>query len=157
MTPLPRSGLDRHVVRYIFRDDETSIKIKFALFRGVGIGGGEENRPKTLFFFRGKRHDNKILKVQILLSRNYFCCHCAGSNLSPSLASLLCFLCKKQKPVQTRSSYRRGSGALSSPFSILFGSSWFNLLPIAKSLLIWRVAQDVTDRSAIDSSQGHML
>ena len=32
------------------RDGETTIKIKFALLRGVGLGGGEENRPKTLFF-----------------------------------------------------------------------------------------------------------
>ena len=37
------------------------------------MGGGEENRPKHcfFFFFRGKRHDNKILKMQILLSRNF--------------------------------------------------------------------------------------
>ena len=38
--------------------------------RGVGRGGREEICPKTLFF-RGIRHDNKILKVQILLSRNF--------------------------------------------------------------------------------------
>ena len=36
-----------------------------------GLGGREENRPETLFFFHGERHDNKILKVQILLSRNF--------------------------------------------------------------------------------------
>ena len=34
-----------------FRDGETTIKIKFALLRGVGLVGREENRPKTLFFF----------------------------------------------------------------------------------------------------------
>ena len=31
------------------RDSETTIKIKFAPLRGVGPGGREENRPKTLF------------------------------------------------------------------------------------------------------------
>ena len=51
---------------------ETPIKTKFALLRGGLLGGREENFPKTLFsFFRGKRHDNTILKVQILLSRNF--------------------------------------------------------------------------------------
>ena len=35
------------------------------------MGGGRGKSPKTLFFFRGKRHDNQILKVQILLSRNF--------------------------------------------------------------------------------------
>ena len=34
----------------IFRDGETTIEIKFALLRGVGLGGREENRPKTLIF-----------------------------------------------------------------------------------------------------------
>ena len=49
------------------------MKMKFTLFRGVGRGGREENCPKMLFFFffHGKRHDNKILKVQIILSRNF--------------------------------------------------------------------------------------
>ena len=32
------------------RDGETTIKIKFALFEGVGLGDREGNRPKTLFF-----------------------------------------------------------------------------------------------------------
>ena len=50
------------------RESETTIKIKFALFRGGGQGGREENCPKR-YFFRGKRHDNKILKVKMLLSR----------------------------------------------------------------------------------------
>ena len=55
------------------RDGETTIKIKFSLFGGGGLGGREEDRPNAVF--RSKRHDNKILKVQILLSRS----HCAGS------------------------------------------------------------------------------
>ena len=54
-----------------FREGETTIKIKIAFFRGGGgQGGREENGPKR-YFFRGKRHDNKILKVNILLSRNF--------------------------------------------------------------------------------------
>ena len=53
----------------IFRDSETTRKIKFALLMGVGRGGREENCPKTLGFL-GKRHDNKIWKLQILLLRN---------------------------------------------------------------------------------------
>ena len=40
-----------------------------AFLRGRAIGGREENRPERCS--RGKRHDNKILKVQILLSRNF--------------------------------------------------------------------------------------
>ena len=54
------------------RENETTIKIKFALFRGGGwgwAGGREENCPKR--YFHGKRHDNKILKVKILLSRSF--------------------------------------------------------------------------------------
>ena len=46
-------------------------KVQSALLMGVGLGGREENRPKTLFFFSGKHHDNQILKVHILLSRNF--------------------------------------------------------------------------------------
>ena len=53
---------------HIVRDGETTIKIKFAVLRGWAFGGREENRPKNAVF-RGKRHDNKILKVRILLSR----------------------------------------------------------------------------------------
>ena len=53
-----------------FRESETTIKIKFA-FSGVGgQGGREENCPKR-YLFVGKRHDNNILKVNILLSRNF--------------------------------------------------------------------------------------
>ena len=32
------------------RDGETTIKIKFSLFEGRGLGGREENRPKMLVF-----------------------------------------------------------------------------------------------------------
>ena len=47
------------------------------------MGGREENRPKCCFF-RGKRHDNRIiLKVQILLSRN-----CVVIAQAPTLAPL---------------------------------------------------------------------
>ena len=40
------------------RESETTIKIKFAFFRGGGQGGREENCPKLYFY--GKRHDNKF-------------------------------------------------------------------------------------------------
>ena len=53
----------------LFRESETTIKIKFVFFRGGGQGGREENCPKR--YFRGKRNDNKNLKVRILLSRNF--------------------------------------------------------------------------------------
>ena len=63
------------------RDDN---KNKICAFRGRGGQGGRaENCPKR--FFHRKRHDNKILKVKILLSRNFVvmaqapkwgCCHC---------------------------------------------------------------------------------
>ena len=53
-----------------FRESETTIKIKFAIFRGGWAGGQRGKFSKTLFF-HGKRHDNKILKVNILLSRNF--------------------------------------------------------------------------------------
>ena len=52
------------------RDGETTIKIKFSLFEGGG-GLGAERKTVQNAAFRGKRHDNKILKVQILLSRNF--------------------------------------------------------------------------------------
>ena len=52
----------------IVRESETTIKIKFALFRGVGRGA--ERKIVQNAIFHGKRHDNKILKVKILLSRN---------------------------------------------------------------------------------------
>ena len=51
------------------RDGETTIKIKFSLFEGGGHGVERKIAQNTVF--RGKRHDNEILKVQILLSRNF--------------------------------------------------------------------------------------
>ena len=59
----------------ILRGGDNKNKI-FDFLGGGGRGGGalgaeRKISSKTLFFFfRGKRHDNKILKVQILLSRN---------------------------------------------------------------------------------------
>ena len=50
------------------RDCETTIKIKFAHLRGGGEELGAERKivqKRCFFFFRGKRHDNKMLKVQI--------------------------------------------------------------------------------------------
>ena len=52
------------------RDGETTTKIKFSLLRGGGPWG-QERKIAPNACFRGKRHDNKILKVQILLSRNF--------------------------------------------------------------------------------------
>ena len=57
------------VMHFQRRRDDNKNKI-FGFFGGGGLGGREENRPKRLYF-RGKRHDNKILKVLILLSRNF--------------------------------------------------------------------------------------
>ena len=53
-----------------FRESETTIKIKFAFFQG-GVGRGAGRKIVQNAIFRGKRHDNKILKVNILLSRNF--------------------------------------------------------------------------------------
>ena len=39
--------------RVLVGEGETTIKVKFALFRGVGRGGREENCPKMLFFWGG--------------------------------------------------------------------------------------------------------
>ena len=47
------------------RDDK---KKKNCSFRGVGPFGAERKIVKSAVF-HGKRHDNKILKVQVLLSR----------------------------------------------------------------------------------------
>ena len=44
-------------------------KNKIFAFEGWGGLGGREEKS-SLVFFHGKRHDNKILKVEILLSRN---------------------------------------------------------------------------------------
>ena len=54
----------------VFRESETTIKIKFARFRG-GLGRGAGRKIVQNAIFHGKRHDNKILKVKILLSRNF--------------------------------------------------------------------------------------
>ena len=51
------------------RESETTIKVKLALFRG-GLGRGAGRKIIQNAIFHGKRHDNKILKVKILLSRN---------------------------------------------------------------------------------------
>ena len=53
------------------RESETTIKIKFAFFRGGWAGGAERKIVQNDFIFRGKRHDNIILKVKIVLSRNF--------------------------------------------------------------------------------------
>ena len=49
------------------------MKIKFALFRGGGVGRGAEAERKFVqhAIFHGKRHDNEISKVKLLLSRNF--------------------------------------------------------------------------------------
>ena len=52
------------------RDGETTIKIKISLWRGERAWGQRGKSSKNACF-RGKRHDNEILKVQILLSRNF--------------------------------------------------------------------------------------
>ena len=55
-----------------FTDSATTVKIKFGAFEG---GGPCRQRGKSskhaVFFSRGKRHDKAILKVQIVLSRNF--------------------------------------------------------------------------------------
>ena len=67
------SVLTKWPFRCILRESETTIKIKFAFFRGWGcrVGGGAERKITQNAIFRGKRHDNTILKVNILLSRNF--------------------------------------------------------------------------------------
>ena len=50
---------------------ETTIKITFLLLRGGGGELGTERKIVQNAVFRGKRHDNEILKVQILLSSNF--------------------------------------------------------------------------------------
>ena len=69
-TPTP-TGLGEGVAANFQRRRDDNKNESFRFLRGGGLGGREENRPKRCFFcFRGKRHDNKILEVQILLSRN---------------------------------------------------------------------------------------
>ena len=52
------------------RDGETTIEITFSLFEG-GRPWGQRGKSSKTLFFRGKRHDNKSLKSQILLSKNF--------------------------------------------------------------------------------------
>ena len=77
-----------------FRDGETTNKTKCVFERG-GIGGREENRPKRCFFFC-KRHDNTIMKAQLLLSRNCVVTAQASSFASSCRVDLL----KQQKLLQ---------------------------------------------------------
>ena len=50
------------------RDDN---KNKICVFSGGGGGRGAERKMVQNAIFHGKRHDNKILKVKILLSRRF--------------------------------------------------------------------------------------
>ena len=52
-----------------FRDGETTTK-KSCAFEGGGPWGRRGKSSKNAVL-RGKRHDNNILKVQIILSRNF--------------------------------------------------------------------------------------
>ena len=67
----------RETLRFLFRgpknlrESETTIKIKFAFFGGGGLGRGAERKIVQNAIFHGKRHDNRILKVKILLSRTF--------------------------------------------------------------------------------------
>ena len=57
--------------RHLFvRENETTIKIKICVFQG-GVDRGAERKLVQNAIFRGKRHEYKILKVKILLSRNF--------------------------------------------------------------------------------------
>ena len=50
------------------RDDN---KNKICAFQGGGVGRGPGRKIVQNAIFHGKRHDNQILKVNILLSRNF--------------------------------------------------------------------------------------
>ena len=55
-----------------------TIKIKFALLRGVGLEGREEKRPKTLLFFSWETpRQYNFESANFIVEK--FCCHCAGS------------------------------------------------------------------------------
>ena len=57
------------------RDGETTIKIQFAVLRGGTSGAERQIVQNAVSFFCGKRHDNKMLKVNILLFIvEKFCC-----------------------------------------------------------------------------------
>ena len=63
----------------------------------MGLGGREENRLQRCFFvFRGKRHDNKILKVLILLPRNFARAPTISAKLSPNFEKFTDELLREQ-------------------------------------------------------------
>ena len=91
---------------YRFRDGETTIRIEFSLLRGGGSGGQRGKSSKTaVFFFPWETPRNKILKVQILLSRNF-----AGSYRCEKYPS---HLCRQGSIFQTRLKFSPGEGAVS--------------------------------------------
>ena len=59
------------------RDDN---KNKICVFQGGGWAGGQAGKIVQNAIFHGKRHDNKILKVNILLSTNFVVMAQAPSN-----------------------------------------------------------------------------
>ena len=61
--------------------------MKFALFGG-GLGRGAGRKIAQNAIFHGKRHDNKILKVKILLSRNFVVMAQAPIKVSEALNAL---------------------------------------------------------------------
>ena len=61
--------LSRNFPQRIYRDGETTIKIKFSVFEGGGALGAERKIVQNAVF-HGKRHDNTILRSQILLSKH---------------------------------------------------------------------------------------
>ena len=61
---------------FMFRDGETTIKIKFALLRGGWAGGQRGKLSKTLFFVGTPRQYNFESENFIV---EKFCCHGAGS------------------------------------------------------------------------------
>ena len=79
------------------RESETTIKIKFAFFRG---GGGAGRKIVQNAIFRGKRHDNKILKVKILLSRNFVVMAQAPIIVSPLNLFQGCFGSSPKAPLR---------------------------------------------------------
>ena len=71
------------------RDDNEN---KIRTFEGGGGRMGAERRiVQNTVFFRGKRHDNKIVKVQILLSRNFVVIAQVPSVLLSSLCRRIAF------------------------------------------------------------------
>ena len=91
----------------------TTIKIKISLLRGGGLGGRRGKSSKNACF-RGKRHDNKILKVQILLSRNFVVIAQAPSD-------------KERK--QILSEYRLSTGSIVSKYGLDWSAVRSGLVP----------------------------